>query len=428
MIYKRTFADDSASQEDSPINREDLPVSDLLGMEEMNRELEEFLEQDDVAQMLDDFVMTQAEVETDGNGLTQDFGLSNLMLLTFFRNFKSAKKYKAEIVKFCLFVQAQEDSSEENMINNMTVDDGASAEGLLDIKKKASTTLRGIFSVLKKMWQYTQRGCLAAKAPLVTDLLDAWDKEHRTKQSAVFTREHIIQLLQMPDCPKVLLNKTYAVVSLTLAGRGIEAYNTVVGDVTRVEDGAGNVSYQVAFDRVKQHTTTSSDRHMAVINGQLEVRTLDAFIATRPAGPVGEVEKTKKFFRQISSTAGGKLKTSWAAQNVGKASLANIGREVAKMLEISYWLQFTGHCWRRTAITFGPNAGMSLPQLKAMSGHHSDSVVQGYIDKGMPMKLLAAGATLVSGGVFGKGPSVPGFQHHLQTILRKFLTKSLMWR
>ncbi|KAJ1397903.1 hypothetical protein B484DRAFT_406816 [Ochromonadaceae sp. CCMP2298] len=46
-----------------------------------------------------------------------------------------------------------------------------------------------------------------------------------------------------------------------------------------------------------------------------------------------------------------------------------------------------------------------------MSGHHSDNVVQGYIDKGMTMKLLAAGATSVSGGVFGKGPSVPGFQH-----------------
>ncbi|KAJ1397902.1 hypothetical protein B484DRAFT_406815 [Ochromonadaceae sp. CCMP2298] len=212
-------------------------------MEEMNRDLEEFLEQNDVAHMLDDFVMTQAEIETDENGLTQDFGLSNPMLLTFFRNFKSAKKYKAEMVKFCLFVQAQEDSSEENMINNMvlysqqsyntkTVDDGASAEGLLDIKKKASTTLRGIFSVLKKMWQYTQRGCLAANAPLVTDLLDAWDKEHCTKQSAVFTGEHITRLLQMPDCPKVLLNKTYASVSLALAGRGIEAYNTVVGDVT----------------------------------------------------------------------------------------------------------------------------------------------------------------------------------------------------
>ncbi|KAJ1439353.1 hypothetical protein B484DRAFT_468081 [Ochromonadaceae sp. CCMP2298] len=37
--------------------------------------------------------------------------------------------------------------------------------------------------------------------------------------------------------------------------------------------------------------------------------------------------------------------------------------------------------------------------------------MQGYIDRGMPMKLLAAGATSVSNGVFGQGPSVPGYQH-----------------
>ncbi|KAJ1381916.1 hypothetical protein B484DRAFT_411598, partial [Ochromonadaceae sp. CCMP2298] len=315
-----------------------MPIADLGAMDQMNLEMEAFLEQDDVAQMLDAFVMTQAEIETDENGLTMDFGLNNPMLVRFFKTFKSEKKYKAEMVKYCLFVQAQPDSSEDKMIDNMvlyfeqsynakTSDDGASADGLLEIKKKASTTLRGVFSVLQKMWQYTGRGNLKNLAPLVTDLLGQWDKEHRTKQSAVFTRDHITRFLQMPDCPKVLLNKTYAVVALALAGRGIEAYNVLVGDVTRVEDGDGNVSYHVAFDRAKQHTTTSSDRHMAVVNGHLEVKTLDAFLATRPAGPVGEVEKSKKFFRKISATAQGKLKMSWVAQNVGKSPLANVGRE-----------------------------------------------------------------------------------------------------
>jgi hypothetical protein len=205
MIYsksKRTFADDSASAESSPINREEMPIADLGAMDQMNLEMEAFLEQDDVAQMLDAFVMTQAEIETDENGLTMDFGLNNPMLVRFFKTFKSEKKYKAEMVKYCLFVQAQPDSSEDKMIDNMvlyfeqsynakTSEDGASADGLLEIKKKASTTLRGVFSVLQKMWQYTGRGNLKNLAPLVTDLLGQWDKEHRTKQSAVFTRDHI---------------------------------------------------------------------------------------------------------------------------------------------------------------------------------------------------------------------------------------------
>jgi integrase len=70
------------------------------------------------------------------------------------------------------------------------------------------------------------------------------------------------------------------------------------------------------------------------------------------------------------------MKMSWAAQNVGKGFLANLGRDIAKSLGLANWQQFTGHCWRRTAITWGANAGMTLSQLKAMSGHHSDTVVQ----------------------------------------------------
>jgi hypothetical protein len=125
-------------------------------------------------------------------------GAENPQIVTFFKKFKSAKKYKAEMVKYCRFDQAQPDSSEENLIVNMVkyfeqsyVDDSASADGLLEIKKRASTTLCGVFSVLKKMWQYTGRGNLTVLAPLVTDLLSQWDKEHRTKQSATFSKKNI---------------------------------------------------------------------------------------------------------------------------------------------------------------------------------------------------------------------------------------------
>jgi hypothetical protein len=89
----------------------------------------------------------------------------------------------------------------------------------------------------------------------------------------------------------------YASVALCLAGRGIEAYNITVGDVTRVEDSKGNAAFHFHFERAKNHTTTSSDRNLAVMNGKLEVAALDSYIALRPAGPLGPVEKAKKFFR-----------------------------------------------------------------------------------------------------------------------------------
>jgi hypothetical protein len=76
----------------------------------------------------------------------------------------------------------------------------------------------------------------------------------------------------MPDDPKRLLWKAYSVISLALAGRGKESYNVLTEDVTRVQDEEGKVSYQIAFDRVKMLTTTSTDRSLAVVTGHLEVR------------------------------------------------------------------------------------------------------------------------------------------------------------
>ena len=47
---------------------------------------------------------------------------------------------------------------------------------------------------------------------------------------------------------------------------------------------------------------------------------------------------------------------------------------------------------RRTSITHAADKGLSLPQIKAISGHKSDTVVQSYISKSDAMRTLAARA------------------------------------
>ena len=85
--------------------------------------------------------------------------------------------------------------------------------------------------------------------------------------------------------------------------------------------------------------------------------------------------------------------------NVGKNSLASIARSIASWLglPLNEAKEFLGHCWRRTALTWCANAGLSLVQLKNVSGHHSDSVVQGYIDNSTIMREIGANAVAVSG-------------------------------
>ena len=60
------------------------------------------------------------------------------------------------------------------------------------------------------------------------------------------------------------------------------------------------------------------------------------------------------------------------------------------MLELPNQELFTGHCWRRTAVTNLANKGHTLPQIKAVTGHESDTVVQGYIEKSATELLKTA--------------------------------------
>jgi hypothetical protein len=229
-----------------------------------------------------------------------------------------------------------------------------------------------------------------------------------------------------------MLQKAYASAAVILAGRGCEVGALVVGDVTRVVDAEGNATFLFTFDRSKG-TTCKGDRQTAILSCRLGVAAIDRYIALRPVSrdknkniiPLTAVQKAKKFFRRIAKpTPKGTMKIGWEAQNVGKGTLGGIARAIAKRLGLENWEKFTGHAFRRTACTFGANAGMTLPQLKAMTGkimllcitvhtiantnrlpltpalpsilgHQSDSAAQIYIDNGLPMKMLASSATAI---------------------------------
>jgi hypothetical protein len=84
---------------------------------------------------------------------------------------------------------------------------------------------------------------------------------------------------------------------------------------------------------------------------------------------------------------------------LGKNSAADIGKKVGILLGMKNAYLLTGHCFKRTSITWCADAGMSIPQIKAHTGHKSDTVVQGNVDQSMPQKMLAAHA--IAGNVVG---------------------------
>ena len=68
-------------------------------------------------------------------------------------------------------------------------------------------------------------------------------------------------------------------------------------------------------------------------------------------------------------------------QKIGKNATANYGKEIAFELQLPQPNAYTAHCWRRTAATHLADAGCSLTEIKAVTGHVSDKVAQQYIDR-----------------------------------------------
>jgi hypothetical protein len=179
------------------------------------QQLEAYVEEDELNALLAEDLVEDSELpdladdlDDHDTGLREDWGLSNENYVTFLHSFKSAGKYTKETIKFLKFHESQAACTEADLIRNIveyfkasyhkkTEDQTVTSDALLTLKLKASTTLRGVFSVLCKFWAYTARGDLKKLAPLVTDLLGMWDKEHRTKQSAVFTKKNIGKLVAL---------------------------------------------------------------------------------------------------------------------------------------------------------------------------------------------------------------------------------------
>jgi hypothetical protein len=95
----------------------------------------------------------------------------------------------------------------------------------------------------------------------------------------------------------------------------------------------------------------------------------------------------------LGTNANGLVHATWRSHNVGKTLVQNVGKKIADALFLREPERYTGHVFRRTGITLFANTGASLCQIKAYSGHKSNSVPQRYIDTSVPMKTVAATAT-----------------------------------
>ena len=73
---------------------------------------------------------------------------------------------------------------------------------------------------------------------------------------------------------------------------------------------------------------------------------------------------------------------------IGNNTTASLLKQIIRAVHHPDPNKVTGHASRRTSATLMADAGLSLCQIKALPRHKSDSVVQGYIDKGKKQELI----------------------------------------
>jgi hypothetical protein len=190
----------------------------------------------------------------------------------------------------------------------------------------------------------------------------------------------------MPNTAANLVVKAFAIIAIGFAGRGIECFDMDWEKILRTTMDDGSHRYIIHFARAKQTGPSSGMESMPIV-GLDEVAILDEYVTCFL------LEKRHgRFFRKLK----GITKIESTEQVIGKSTTAKYGKIIAGQLGLKDSEGYTGHTWRRTAITWAADSGLSLPQIKILSGHKSDTAVQGYIDRSVPMQNLVSSAVTVN--------------------------------
>lgn len=319
-------------------------------------------------------------------------GMHNPNWIAFLEGIGKRETYKNRVLHFLAWKKSNNKTDENQAVIDYFECYKPLTQGEPQRPSYAATTLRSWFSILSSFWTYTNRGDLKKDAKLADVRISQWQKHHKKRKAKTFDKHELEQFFRMPNTPDILVIKAYAVVAIAFAARGTEALMLTWDRVVRMTiDSTGKPNYKLYYERLKPADKPDTEAY-ATVSGDLEVGILEQYSACFTDEMKSQAEG--RFLRKLSMTRNHLHATR---TKVGKNLAFDFGKKVAELLQLPNPEKYTGHCWRRTSITLMTNSGMSLPQIKAVSGHKSDSVVQGYIDHSKLSRSTAANAVAVVG-------------------------------
>lgn len=180
------------------------------------------------------------------------------------------------------------------------------------------------------------------------------------KQARTLEREHYGSFYRIPNTVANLTDKAAAVLATGFAARTCEVIAVKFEDVLKTTDReSGEERYIVEHMRAK--TTGVPVKMRALISGALEVSILNQYISCFPLR-----DRTGRFFRVLKYGADSTIVGTFKV--VGKNTFSDTAKRIARLLGLDQPDLYTGHCFRRSAATMCAEMGMTLPEIKLVTG------------------------------------------------------------
>eukprot|EP01038_Epipyxis_sp_PR26KG_P016891 gene16891-23171_t len=332
-----------------------MPISDLVPLLVRLEPLLEYEQHSDSFYYSDESLSAAAlTVEMANQFMPEElarYGTEHCQWVGFLKGFKSASVYENRVNHFLSFHWMQEGnecSKEEiqsslvsyfEMHHNELKEDGTA--------RFAPTTMRTWLSMIGKFWEFTQRGDLKAQMlPLLESQLGKWEKGYCVKKAKTFSNADLVLLHKLEDTEVTLVWKAlFASVAIAFAARSCEIINLDWADIVKLKDIVKEeYFYKIQFKRAAKTTTAL----------------------------YGFLPNYRMIFPQNFQKKGVLRSTKTA---IGKNLLSAFPSRIAQMIGLPEFTLYTGHCWRRTTATLAAaKKGMTVPQIKQITGHRSDTV------------------------------------------------------
>jgi hypothetical protein len=277
-------------------------------------------------------------------------------------SFGSRKVYQDRMTDF--LQHAQNDNSERSLEMKLVkyFDDSRQLKNNKGEDRYRATSFRSWHSVFCKFWKFCKFRDLKTEVPGIEDRISKWEKmQCEAKQAKVLTAIDLFTYYDMINTPENLVDKIYAVMAMSFAARGVESSAITWNNVTKsIQVDTGETQIKVTYLRTKQKGIP--EQSYTLITGEIEVRILNEYQQCfKPA------DRNGRYFRVLKYGADGTTIIGMN-KNIGHNTTAKAGIRIATRLGLEDPELCTGHTFRRSAATICAESGMTLPEIKLVTG------------------------------------------------------------